>query len=96
MLDERELQAVWYDGEVPSALARVLSILFGALGALRRRLYATGLLPRVRLPVPVVVVGNITAGGTGKTPLTIALVEALRQRGFKPGVVSRGYGGSAG
>ena len=95
MLDERELQAVWYGGCAPSVWLRALSMLFGMLGGLRRRLYAMGLLPRVRLPVPVVVVGNITAGGTGKTPLVIALIEALRARGFNPGVVSRGYSGSA-
>jgi tetraacyldisaccharide 4'-kinase len=69
-----------------------LSLLFGALTALRRRLYANSLLKSQRLPVPVIVVGNIFVGGTGKTPFTIWLVEALRQRGFVPGVISRGYG----
>lgn len=50
-------------------------------------------MPRVSLPT--LVVGNLTIGGAGKTPLTLALIEALRSRGWKPGVVSRGYGGSA-
>jgi tetraacyldisaccharide 4'-kinase len=69
-----------------------LSLLFRALVTLRRRLYQLGLLKSARLPMPVVVVGNIFVGGTGKTPLTIWLVEALRQAGFSPGVISRGYG----
>lgn len=71
-----------------------LAALYGALTALRRALYRVGVLRAVRLPVPVVVIGNITAGGTGKTPLTIALAAALRERGWRPGVVSRGHGGS--
>ncbi|WP_153100938.1 tetraacyldisaccharide 4'-kinase [Paraburkholderia hayleyella] len=69
-----------------------LACLFGALTGLRRSAYALGWLKTVQLPVPVVVVGNVTVGGTGKTPSVIALVEALRHAGFTPGVVSRGYG----
>ncbi len=75
-----------------ATLLRPLSWLFGAGVALRRAAYRRGVFRRVRLPVPVIVVGNITAGGTGKTPLVCTLVQALRQRGRRPGVVSRGYG----
>lgn len=95
MLSERELEPVWYGGHTPPWRLRALAAVYGAIVRLRRCLYAVGLLPRTRLPVPVIVVGNISVGGTGKTPLTIALVEALRARGFNPGVISRGYGGSA-
>jgi tetraacyldisaccharide 4'-kinase len=69
-----------------------LSLLFRALAAARARLYRAGILKSVRLPVPVVVVGNIFIGGTGKTPLTIWLADALRAAGFTPGVISRGHG----
>ncbi|MEO7495187.1 MAG: tetraacyldisaccharide 4'-kinase [Massilia sp.] len=70
-----------------------VSLLFGALAALRRALFRTGLMASQRLPVPVVVVGNIFIGGTGKTPFTIWLVQTLRAAGFHPGVISRGHGG---
>jgi tetraacyldisaccharide 4'-kinase len=87
------VQRIWYGGEpVPWWL--------GALQPVYRMLRAAVLLPwrfgwrrPARIGVPVVVVGNLTAGGSGKTPLVIALVTALRGHGFTPGVVSRGYGG---
>lgn len=90
-----ELQSRWYlSGARPVWWTLPLACLYGGVTALRRALYRRGVLRSHRLPVPVVVVGNIVAGGAGKTPLVIALVDALRARGFRPGVVSRGYGGS--
>ncbi len=70
-----------------------LSWLFRAVVALRRGLYAVGVLHSERLPVPVIIVGNISVGGTGKTPLVLWLVNRLRERGYQPGIISRGYGG---
>ena len=87
------LESAWYGNARPPWWSWPLAALYGSLVRLRRWLYRIGARRSVRLPVPVVVVGNLTVGGTGKTPLTIALAEALRSRGFKPGVVSRGYGG---
>lgn len=66
--------------------------LFGAISGLRRLAYRRGWLASTRLPMPVVVVGNVTVGGTGKTPAVIALAHALTEAGLRPGVVSRGYG----
>jgi tetraacyldisaccharide 4'-kinase len=71
------------------------SLLFRILVATRRALYRTGILPSERLPVPVVVVGNITVGGSGKTPLVIHLALALHALGRRPGIVSRGYRGDS-
>ncbi|WP_426663636.1 tetraacyldisaccharide 4'-kinase [Rhodanobacter aciditrophus] len=88
-----ELAEAWYGHRRSPRWTWPLAALYGALTALRRWLYRIGVLRSVRLPVPVIVIGNLTAGGTGKTPLAIALAEALRARGFRPGVVSRGHGG---
>ncbi len=69
-----------------------ISVLFGALSALRRQLYRIGLLKVLRVPVPVLVIGNVVAGGSGKTPVVIALVQHLQANGVPVGVISRGYG----
>jgi tetraacyldisaccharide 4'-kinase len=88
------LDRIWYTPHHPlSYLLRPLSILFAGIGAARRALFTLGLKQSVRLPVPVIVVGNITVGGTGKTPLTIYLAQSLQAQGFSPGIISRGYGG---
>jgi len=69
-----------------------LSLLYGLLIRIRRTLYRLGWLTSERLPVPVIVVGNVVAGGAGKTPVVMALVQHLRARGMAVGVISRGYG----
>jgi tetraacyldisaccharide 4'-kinase len=89
------LAAAWYRGDAWLWLLRPLEIVFRSLVLLRRQLYSTGLLNTWQSPKPLVVVGNITVGGTGKTPIVIALVEALQAQGIRPGVVSRGYGATA-
>ena len=79
----------------PLAIALLpLALLLRVLVALRVALYRSGVLKAGRLPVPVVVVGNIFIGGTGKTPLTIWLAQQLRAAGMTPGVISRGHGGA--
>lgn len=88
------LHRVWYEGAWSYQLLLPLSGLYWVLVTLRRSLYSIGILGRHRAVVPVIIVGNITAGGTGKTPVTIWLSCELRDRGFSPGIVSRGYGGS--
>ena len=86
----------WYRGAWWLWLLRPLECLFRSAAALRRLAYRTGVLAVYRAPVPVVVVGNITVGGTGKTPVIIALCDALQVQGFRVGVVSRGYSARGG
>lgn len=86
---------IW-SGESPLWLLLLpLSWLYGLVSGLIRLSYKLGLKKAWRAPVPVVVVGNLTAGGNGKTPVVIWLVEQLQQQGIRVGVVSRGYGGKA-
>ncbi len=89
----QDLPRLWYRPRLAAALYPLLPLswLFAALAALRRALYAVHALRSLALPVPVVVVGNLTVGGSGKTPLVLWLVAALRAAGWRPGIVSRGY-----
>ncbi|MHB8346214.1 MAG: tetraacyldisaccharide 4'-kinase [Acidiferrobacterales bacterium] len=70
-----------------------LSGIYWVISGIRNRLYDLGLRPIAQLPVPVIVVGNITVGGTGKTPLVLWLSQMLRRAGYRPGIIARGYGG---
>lgn len=89
------LESLWYGSHPLSFLLAPLGWLYALIASLRRLAYRSGVLRRDRMPVPVIVVGNVTVGGTGKTPLVIWLVEHLQRSGHRPGVVSRGYGGKA-
>ncbi|PZQ18581.1 MAG: tetraacyldisaccharide 4'-kinase [Rhodanobacter denitrificans] len=94
-MDAAGLQRIWYHSAAAPWWLSALVPVYRLLRWLHRMPYRLGWRRATRLPVPVVVVGNLTVGGSGKTPLVIALVEALRARGWRPGVVSRGYGGRA-
>jgi tetraacyldisaccharide 4'-kinase len=93
---ESTLTRAWLRRGVLACALFPVSLLFGLLSGVRAALFRRGLKTSVRLPVPVVVVGNIFIGGTGKTPLTIWLAGVLREAGYTPGVISRGHGGSDG
>ncbi|QSX42119.1 tetraacyldisaccharide 4'-kinase [Shewanella cyperi] len=86
------IHAIWYENKPGKWLLAPLSLLFWLVSAIRRLLFRLGVKQTVILPVPVIVVGNITAGGSGKTPTVIHLIELLRREGYTPGVISRGYG----
>jgi tetraacyldisaccharide 4'-kinase len=93
---EQQLTKLWYRDDAGPSLLQPLAWLYQAAMRLRRNSYMWGLLARHRVGKPVVVVGNLTVGGTGKTPLVIWLARKLSALGLKVGIVSRGYGAAAG
>ncbi|MBI5658706.1 MAG: tetraacyldisaccharide 4'-kinase [Nitrosomonadales bacterium] len=89
------LEQHWYRITPTHLLLLPASLVFRLAVALRRALYRCGILAAEKLPVPVIVVGNITVGGSGKTPLTLWLAQLLLDNGWHPGIISRGYGGTS-
>lgn len=94
-MTQQKWHKLWQKRSVLSLLLLPLTGLYCLVVWLRRYAYRTGILKTTRVRVPVIVVGNITTGGTGKTPLVIAIVNILKQAGYNPGIISRGYGGKA-
>jgi tetraacyldisaccharide 4'-kinase len=92
---EQRLTELWYREPAATSFLQPLAVLYGALLGARRRAYLSGWLRSERAGRPVVVIGNLTVGGTGKTPLTIWLARELSASDLRVGIVSRGYGGSA-
>ena len=86
------IEKAWKKQSLWLYLLAPFSLLFWLLSTLRRSLFKVGIKTTHRLPVPVVVVGNISVGGNGKTPAVLAIVEHLQSKGFSPGILSRGYG----
>lgn len=91
-LGQARWQAIWQSRGPWACALWPISLVYGALTGVRRWLYAARWLKTVRLPVPVVMVGNVVIGGAGKTPTVLALLDHFKKRGWRPGVVSRGYG----
>ncbi len=91
----KRLDYYWYARSPWLLLLTPLSLIFRIASGLRRYAYRRGILRSHRLSVPVIVVGNITVGGTGKTPLVAWLADYLRNKGYQPGIVARGYGGKS-
>lgn len=89
----QRLVNAWYKGHWALWLLAPLSFLYGLISRFRRIAYQQAWFKSQKFNLPVIVVGNITAGGTGKTPLTLAIVNYLKEQGYKPVIVSRGYGG---
>ena len=88
------IQQHWRAPTAVSLALTPLSLVYGLVTKLRKAAYICGVLKIYRFDIPVVVVGNLTVGGTGKTPFVMTLAEQLKTRGWRPGIVSRGYRGS--
>jgi tetraacyldisaccharide 4'-kinase len=93
-LDTR-FQQLWYDRPRAAWWLLPFSVLFALLISVRRWMFRAGVLRSIRVSCPVIVVGNLTVGGTGKTPLVIWLANALTAHGYRVGVITRGYGGKS-
>lgn len=93
---ESVLESLWYQKKIPIYLYFFLPLswIYFFVVALRRKCYQIGIFRTHHFSIPIIVVGNITVGGTGKTPLVMHIYELLKRRGFRPGIVSRGYTGS--
>ena len=89
------IEKLWYGKNKSFWLLLPFSFLYGLISCVRRQLYKLGIFKSWQSPVPIIVIGNLSAGGNGKTPLAISLIEALKAKGLKVGLVSRGYGGKS-
>ncbi len=90
----RKIETNWYTRKKPNVVLRLLAFCFGLLSNLRKSLYSLGILKQFKIDAPVIVIGNINVGGTGKTPVTLWLAGILHKQGKNVGIISRGYGGS--
>ena len=96
-----KLRTIWYSDTAPSVLNPLrlilflLSLCYRSVVSLRNLMYDLGIIRQIKLPCKVISIGNITVGGTGKTPTVIALAKSLKEKGYRPAVLSRGYGGMA-
>ena len=89
------IEKLWYGKNKSFWLLLPFSLLYGCISFIRRQLYKFGIFKAWQSPIPIIVIGNLSAGGNGKTPLAISLIEALKAKGLKVGLVSRGYGGKS-
>src|ERR1700734_2780148 len=87
------ISQIWYQKHFLAYLLWPFSLIYKGLMAVRHYLYRCGIIKTTYFKVRLIVIGNLTVGGTGKTPLVISIVHWLQQQGWRPGLVSRGYGG---